>query len=265
MIAAINEWDEDRQKRELASSMEGLAARMVADIVVMEPPLPAGAAAAAVAARAARELARTPDAILDLYEAKFLPAAESELAVAAFEVASQSSDESVLQWHSRLRELHGRAYPGEAVDNRALINRFTLGLRDTQIREWTWDRRPQTYAAALLHANNKTASKAILSGAAAKAAKGGEINAISRPKGRGRDASGGGGKGPGNCFFCEKPGHFEKECRAKKQWLAEQEKKKKKGQKKRAINAMEEDDDGQETGGDSPPELTDDEGEESEN
>lgn len=261
-IARINDWDQPRQKRELASSLEGLAAKTAADVMFEEPPLAAGAAQADIDARAAREAARTIDMVLDECEEKFLPPSESELAVAAFEDTAQASDESVMQWHARLRELHGRAYPGQDVNNRVLINRFALGLRDLQVREWTWKQRPATYAAALQHANNETASKAILGLAAGKPKGSQGIHAISAPKGRtGKGKS----AGAGNCFFCERPGHFKAECRARMQWLAQQEKNRKKGGRK-AINAMDGDDE-EHMGSDleSPPGLTDDEGEESEN
>ncbi len=185
VAANINGWGNDaagnlRRRQAIASSMEGAAHRAVSDINWETE----GA---------------TVDALLDLYEARFLPAAAGDLAREEFKGTVQKEGEELLAWHTRLRELHHRAYPAVVQNtDRDLISQFCLGIADAKVRERVYDVRPATYADALVHAQNKAAAAAVL----ARQAAGGvqvkqePINAFSI-----------------RCEFCEQVGHRKMECK----------------------------------------------------
>ena len=88
---------------------------------------------------------RLIDAMLNLYEARFLPAAAGQLAAAQFQTAAQMDGEMIAVWHARLRTIFERAFPGENIQNsRLLINKFVLKLSDADIRQWTHRANPDT-------------------------------------------------------------------------------------------------------------------------
>ena len=190
IVARINDWKDLRSRREAAASLEGLAARTVADIDA--------------------EDADDIDALLDLYESRFLPAAQSELAQQSFDGAKQADGETVLQWHARCRELFQRAYPGDDTDCRQLIQKFALGLTDDEVRAWTWKQRAVSYQAVLLAANNETAAKAVLTQSRSAHGRRG-LHAFGGNAGGGSRATG--GPETRKCFFCERPGHIQADCR----------------------------------------------------
>src|SRR5210317_2207425 len=99
-------WSEQRKRLELASAMMGPAKAVVRDIEVLPPRPPAPAAGQAAANWNIPPVAE----LLDLYEARFIPDAGSELLRAQVKMARQQEGESILQWHSRLRGLWQRAY-----------------------------------------------------------------------------------------------------------------------------------------------------------
>ena len=143
----INGWGPERTQREAKAAMEGTAAEFVSDI-------PAIAAAG---------VNRDLNAMLNLFEARFLPAAAGQLAAAQFQTAEQLPGEQIATWHSRLRTIFERAYPGQDVQgSRQLITKFTLKLSDQDIRTWTHRANPQTFDAAMTAASNEAASKTIL-------------------------------------------------------------------------------------------------------
>jgi len=188
IVATINGWNDQRQRREAAAAMEGDAQRAVSDINY--------------------EAAANINALLDAYQARFVTPAASDLARVRFLQANQDREEEVLAWHTRVRELFVSAYPGEDVNtSRTLIDRFVLGLTNAKVMEYVWDQRPATFAAALESANNKAASIAIL-------ARG--RNGIPGPQGGpfiiktepGLHAMGAGH----TCHYCRAEGHFQREC-----------------------------------------------------
>ena len=138
----INRWGDDRFTMEIKKAMEGGAARAIADI-----PL-AG---------------RTGRQVLDAYQERFLPEAASRLALAEFDTATMLPSESLLAWHTRIRELFDRAYPTDVVDTSTLlIRRFTIGLLDRRIKEFVMDRNPVTFTASLDLAQSKLATFSLL-------------------------------------------------------------------------------------------------------
>ena len=140
----INGWGPERTQREAKAAMEGTAAEFVSDI----PAIVAG---------------RNLDGMLNAFEARFLPAAAGQLAAAQFQTAEQLPGEQIATWHSRLRTIFERAYPGQDVQgSQQLITKFTLKLSDPDIRTWTHRANPATFDAAMIAASNEAASKTIL-------------------------------------------------------------------------------------------------------
>ena len=215
ITAAINGWDNRRQRREIAVAMTGAAKQYVADIPVGDG-LPAG-----LAAGAAIPDAQDATLLLNLYEQRFLPAAASDIARVTFRQASQKEDEPILAWSSRLRLLHSRAYPNmPAADqetNTDLIEAFVVRLNNKVTADRVWNRRPDTYAQALQFANDAHAGQKILNQAVPP-----------QPKeepglffvGQGEQEDGGAAAigaarrrgGGGRCFGCDKPGHQVRDC-----------------------------------------------------
>ena len=144
IVAEINDWNDLRQRQEAAAAMEGAAKRAVSDINHTAP-------------------GTTINRLLDAYEARFITQASSDMARVTFIKAKQKNEETILQWHTRTRELFVRAYPNQVIDtSRTLIDQFILGLHNPKIIEHVWDRRPATFSAALEEASNKVASLAVI-------------------------------------------------------------------------------------------------------
>lgn len=145
-VQQINEWDDLMSRRQLKAAMIGDAARTVADINVE-------------AANA------TIEGILTLYEDRFLTAAGGQIARVQFHALRQLPAETVLQFHSRGRELFSRAYPdrANALNNDALlIQTFALGLVDVEVSRYVLDRAPNTYVQALEMALGKHSTEEAL-------------------------------------------------------------------------------------------------------
>ena len=148
LAAEINGWNNDRQCREAKANIEGAAARMISDI----PHIVLG---------------QTVVQLLALYEARFLPAAAGDMARVQFRTACQKEAESILQWHTRVRELFTRSYPAEPLEASVqLRDQFILGLSESKIKEYTWDSHPATFAAALANASSKSASNTVMAASA---------------------------------------------------------------------------------------------------
>lgn len=162
-MVGLNGWGDaahlDRSKNEALASIAGHAKRLVAGIQS------AGAN-------------ETLNQFLDRLQARYLPAAGARLAKTEFEGVSQLPGEQIISWHGRLRVLFVRAFPDQQAnaDNaEQLIRRFILGLSSTVIKTYVLDHNPQTYAAALDHANDKAATEAAVAG---QQVAGGKISAM---------------------------------------------------------------------------------------
>jgi hypothetical protein len=193
----INGWNNERCQRECAAGMESTAAEFTSDI----PGFVAG---------------RDIQVLLNLYEARFLPAAAGQLAAAQFQTAAQMDGEQIAVWHSRLRTIFERAFPGENIqESRLLINKFVLKLSDSNIRQWTHRANPATYNDAMTAASNEAASQSIL---AHEAGGGGKSNITINAFGGGVNAFGGnGGQTRGACHGCGSFTHHIAECKKQRQ------------------------------------------------
>ena len=196
LAVQINGWanDDDRARREAAAAIEDPAARIVADIPT---------------------IAGTAEEYLDLCEARFMPAAATDVARVALETAIQEADETIIQWHARLRALFQRAYPNvlpAAVEqDHRLITQFILKCKSGHVRADAWKIRPQTFAAAYTAASNAAASQMVLEandnpGAPPKMGKlRPGMMAISKPRAAPR-------KDQQRCWFCDEAGHLRLHC-----------------------------------------------------
>ena len=193
-IATINGWDDQRGRREISAAMEGAAARAVAEL--------------------GPDDYATQAAMLDAYELRFLPEAAGQLARAEFKNASQTNQESLLQWHTRLREIFSRAFPARVVAaDQHLIETFMDGMVDVNIQRHVMDLHPATFIAALHNAQSKQATEACLTRNKAR----GGLHNIGTTSGNNPSVGAIGRGNPatkGNCWFCQSPSHVRADCEA---------------------------------------------------
>jgi hypothetical protein len=147
--------------------------------------------------------------LLDLYQARFVPEAETDAAWTDLREARQREDEPILGWHSRLRFLFQRAYPdldAAAIEVHADIRKyFILGLAHDQVKMDTWKLRPATYQLAYQHASNNAASIRLFQ----------PLQPMSAVKTEpGLYAVGDGLHANTQCYWCGKMGHRKFECRS---------------------------------------------------
>ena len=142
--------------------------------------------------------------LLALFEARFLPGSASQMARIRFDAARQGPNEAVLEFHSRLRALHNKAYPN-ANDDVNLIRKFTMGLRRKELRMQVMRSNPDTYANALELAQNEASVLQMVKvtelGASLTNEEPMEIGSLEEPQQR-----------TGDCHFCESNGHWKRDC-----------------------------------------------------
>lgn len=198
IIANIQAWNNERCKQEIVASMKGRAANITRTIPY------AGNAI-------------TTANLLDAYQARFVPEAASRLARATFSSSTQRPDETVLDFHSRLRSLFQRAYPARPniEDDPQLIETFADGLADDNVTQYVHDSNPANYTQALQAAERKQASMHNLE------RKRQRVAAIRAPAVRGSKQA---GLARANvlCYYCNKPGHIKRDCFAYQNDLARQ-------------------------------------------
>ena len=142
--------------------------------------------------------------LLALFEARFLPGSASQMARIRFDAARQGPNEAVLEFHSRLRALHNKAYPA-AADEVNLVRKFTMGLRRKELRMQVMRSNPATYAGALELAQNEASVLQMVKvtelGASIAGEEPMEIGAVEDPQNK-----------TGECHFCEASGHWKRDC-----------------------------------------------------
>lgn len=195
IVAVINGWNNLRQRQQARVAMEGDASEAVSDID-----------------HAAANL--TCAQLLDLYQARFLPATETALARVRFKRAASTSSETPLEWSTRVRALFKAAYPdGNAQTNQDLIDQFNIGLRDRVVCTHVVSLNPVTLAEALAAAQSRTAAEEfVLAGRTALQDDAGanttNINAVHNSNQDDGDSS-----NQMKCWFCNNTAHLRRECR----------------------------------------------------
>ena len=111
-IVQLNDWDEQTAVLKLSTSIRDDAARAIAHIPF--------------------ETIETLEQALILVEQVYLNPAGIEFYKATFKNSQRMAQESLMQWHTRAREMFMRAYPKEnkAESNDDLKDKFVLGIRD---------------------------------------------------------------------------------------------------------------------------------------
>ncbi len=219
-VVKLRGWDDGEvasnraRIRNLVAALEGPAARAVQHINPQQNP-------------DNHNHPYTYEQLKTAYGKVFLPTAASHLAMTQYNVAKQGDAESLLAFHTRMRELFTRAFPGqEAQTSVDLINRFILGLAHPLVRDRTWDAHPTTFSEALEKATSKAAGVIVIhttqGGAGRRGAVGGLASLGLEPLQAdgslggtlaGLDGGGTRKKGAGDtCFQCGSPDHYKRDC-----------------------------------------------------
>ena len=186
-LKEFNNWTDTQLKWALRHSVTGSAADAVEDIHPHKHP--------------------DFKSMLDAYEARFMPKAYSSLVRSAVESCRQRATESILSYHSRLRALYNRAYPGVKNDNIHMIETFIKGLRNKSVQQYVQRSRPETYSAALESALNEAA---ILD--KSECEKSSEFSRYAHATGSVLESEGVSAMNL-KCYFCSKPGHLKRDCK----------------------------------------------------
>ena len=140
-VAKLNEWTPRQARFYLASSMVGDAGHAVLHIPteVTDPTVD------------------TLESLLDKYQEIFLPPAQSETARLQFDMMTQSANESILHYASKMRCLYLHAYSDkESETSLILIRKFMQGLRNKYVRYEVMKAQPKTFSSAIATAMNNT-------------------------------------------------------------------------------------------------------------
>jgi hypothetical protein len=255
MIATIHAWDDLRKRQELFAAMAGDAARSVTDIAITDPPAPP-----------AGYVDRTYALVVAEYAGRFITTAASDMAKSEFTTARQFTDEAILGWHARCRDLYLQAFPGSDANaagqaGQLLRDRYTRGLDDETIREYVFDHRPATFQDCLMLAQNKMATMQMMDDSrGGKKKKDQSIHFINYSKNNsGNNNANKRPSGPADsraCYLCNEVGHFQHQCPIlpKAKMVLDQKTKKTPLKKKRntrwgpAVNAIEDEGEASEAG-----------------
>ena len=144
VIRDINGWDDLRQRQELKAAMSGEAARATQDITTTNMVQdPNGAAGVLIDDR-------NIQAMLTLFEERFLPAAASHTAKIEFKNLRQKPGEQIPSYQARARDIFMRAFPGIVANTSDhMIHAFLDGLIDSQAIRYSLERDPTTLQEAV--------------------------------------------------------------------------------------------------------------------
>jgi hypothetical protein len=193
----INNWDDLRSRRQLLLALKDGALAKIANLQPTPDPEPVD---------------WNLEAFLDQIEGKFVHQVDTFRARAEYTQARQLKEEDVGTWHTRILQLHTRAWHG-AVDREVsheLIYKFCCGLYHPMMRAKTVESNPVTFGEALEGAMQAEASQMMLAAGlfgtrgAGGPANNAMINAMGSP--------GGGYVEMRECHTCHQVGHLARNC-----------------------------------------------------
>jgi hypothetical protein len=194
----INNWDDLRSRRQLLLALKDGTLAKIANLQPTPDPLPAD---------------WNLDGFLNQIEGKFVNQVDTFRACAEYTQAQQLKEEDVGTWHTRVLQLHTRAWH-RAVDreiSHELIYKFCCGLYHPMVRAKTVENNPETFGAALQGAMQAEASQMMLAsglwGTWGSAAGGPANNAMINAM-----RSGGGYVEMRECHTCHQVGHLARKC-----------------------------------------------------
>ena len=137
-MVGLNRWNTAEAKSFAFNAMRGRAQEFVMDI-------------------STKNASETLEEFLNSYQARFLPAARSQMLRAQFAHIRQQPNESVQSLHSRMRVLYLLAFPDKEDQSRVLlIERFISALNNRDVQNFVRRRKPRTFAEALTIAAEET-------------------------------------------------------------------------------------------------------------
>jgi len=222
ILVRLNNWDNVQARREIASSMTGLAKTFTRNIDVGDV-VPQG-----------QQVAPFED-LLTAYDGAFVPAAASQMARRTLRSHGQLPDETIAAWHARFRNLFMRAHPnlhGAALEEEPYLSElFCEGLLNPNIRIDTYKSKPANYTEALANANDSWSAYSLMveakpaknimyvSDPASQVATSEPVKSIAYVPGPSTQDS-----ASTLCWFCSKGGHQRVDCelwaKAKQQLLS---------------------------------------------
>ena len=114
-VVELQNWDDLRQRRELAASIQEKAGNAILDIDVAN--------------------FATIDALIAEIATRFMPVAAGATARSNYYSARQLPTESAREWHTRLRELFHLAYPNDNPnDHPQCMDLFVTGLHNSSVK-----------------------------------------------------------------------------------------------------------------------------------
>lgn len=163
--------------------------------------------------------------LLDAFATRFLSGPATEQALNEFNACKQKADETVMVFHSRLRQIHARAYPnipdGQRGTDRGLISKFRTGLADSQLRVAAVGALGPNYDQLLEQVNSMHSALESLRSAHGPSVNSLTTNQPSTSSGNPMVAQMGTGQSYGqprpspmsrNCYVCGQPGHGWRFC-----------------------------------------------------
>ena len=208
IVQAMNGWNNQRARREIAASMTGSARRLVRSIQVGDE------------VEDGDDDAEDFVDLLDAYGQRFQPTIAVEHLKMKVRCAQQKEDETINEWLGRYRDMYDRAYPelvllnGDIEEWPDAITGFVNGLRHKTVAHDTRDKNPDSMTAALTAALNSEANRFVGMNVdktrgelpkdpLASISKAAAAKAIQQME----------GSAPGGpCHYCGKPGHFKRDC-----------------------------------------------------
>ena len=199
-MVGLNRWNTAEAKSFAFNAMKGRAQEFVMDI-------------------STKNAAETIEDFLNLYQARFLPAARSQMLRAQFAHVRQQPNESVQSLHSRMRVLYLLAYPDPEDQSRVmLIERFISALNNRDVQNFVRRRKPESFEDALTIAAEETSfvlldlashtpgglQQPIPSDTSVLAAIGSKSSSMQANRNPDR-----------RCFYCDEVGHMKERCPAR--------------------------------------------------